>query len=97
MFSVCPGGKIPVVFGVEGVADDDFPGSIRATLLEVITLCDLIIVMAGSAGLPGTVRQLALGGERISMKIFQNNLLMQWHLGRNGGGIGETENTQECR
>ena len=95
MFSVRPGGEIPGIFGVEGVADDDLPGSIRATLLEVVTLCDLVIVMTGPAGLPGTVRQLALGSERTSIKPFQNNLLMQWHLGRNEGGIRKTENTQQ--
>jgi len=92
MFSIHPGGKIPGIFGVEGVADDDFPGSIRTTLLEVVTLCDLVIVMAGPAGLLGTVRQPTLGGERASIESFQNDLLMQRHLGRNGGGIEEREN-----
>jgi len=92
MFSVHPGRKIPGIFRVEGVADDDFPGSIRATLLEVVTLCDLVIVMAGPAGLLGTVRQLTLSGERASIESFQNDLLMQRHLGRNEGGVEEREN-----
>ena len=92
MFSVHPGGKIPGIFGVEGVADDDFPSSVRATLLKMVALCDPVIVMAGPAGLLGTVRQPTLGGERASIESFQNDLLMQRHLGRNGGGIEEREN-----
>jgi hypothetical protein len=83
MFSVHPRGKIPGIFGVEGVADNDFPNSIRPTLLEVVTLCDLVIVMAGPAGLPGTVRRLAIGGERTSVESFQNDLFMQRDLGGN--------------
>jgi hypothetical protein len=97
MFSVHPRGKIPGVFGVEGVTDDDFPSSIRTTLLEVIPVCDLVIVMAGPAGLPGTVRYFAIGGERTSIESFQNDLFMQRDLGRNQGGIEERENTQGCR
>ena len=97
MFSVLPRGKIPGVFGVEGVTDDDFPSSIRTTLLEVITPCDLVILMAGPAGLLGTVRHFAIGGERASIESFQNDLLMQRHLGQNKGGIEERENAQGCR
>jgi hypothetical protein len=89
MFSVHPGGKIPGIFGVEGVADDDFPSSVRATLLEMVALCDLVIVVAGPAGLPGTVRQLTLGSKRASVKSFQNDLFMQRHLGRNRRGKEE--------
>jgi hypothetical protein len=92
MLSIHSGGKIPGIFGVEGVADDDFPSSIRTTLLEVVTLCNLVIVMAGPAGLLGTVRQPTLGGERVSIESFQNDLLMQRDLGRNEGGIEEREN-----
>lgn len=94
MFSVHPGGKIPGIFGVEGVADDDFPSSIRATLLEVVPLCDLVIVMAGPAGLPGTVRHFAIGGERTSIESFQNDLFMQRDLGRSKGGIEEREDAR---
>ena len=86
MLSVHPGGKIPGIFGVEGVADDDLPSSVRATLLEMVALCDLVIVMAGPAGPLGTVRQLTLVGQRASVESFQNDLLMQRHLGRNGRG-----------
>jgi len=92
MLSIHSGGEIPGVFRVEGVADDDFPGSIRATLLEVVTLCDPVIVMAGPAGLPGTVRYFAIAGERTPVEPFQNNLFMQRHLGRNEGGIEERQN-----
>ena len=94
MFPVQPGGKIPGVFGVEGVADDDFPSSIGATLLEVVPLCDLVIIMAGPAGLPGTVRHFAVGGERTSIESFQNDLFMQRDLGRSKGGIEEREDAQ---
>ena len=93
MLSVHPGGKIPGIFGVEGVADDDLPSSVRATLLEMVALCDLVIVMAGPAGLLGTVRQLTLVGQRASVESFQNDLLMQRHLGRNGRGKEEKDDT----
>jgi hypothetical protein len=86
MFSVHPGGKIPGVFGVEGVADDDFPSSVHTTLLEMVALCDMVIVMAGPAGLLGTIRQLTLSGKKASVESFQNDLLMQRRLGRNGRG-----------
>jgi hypothetical protein len=89
MFSVHPGGEIPGVFGVEGVADDDFPGCIRATLLEVITLCDLVMVMTGPAGPLGTVRHFAISGERTSVESFQNDLFMQEDLRGNGGWMQE--------
>jgi len=93
MLSVHPGGKIPGIFGIEGVADDDLPSSVRATLLEMVALCDLVIVMAGPAGLLGTVRQLTLVGQRASVESFQNDLLMQRHLGRNGRGKEEKDYT----
>lgn len=93
MFSVHSGGKIPGIFGVEDVADDDFASSVRATLLEMVALCDLIIVMAGSASLLGTVWQLTLGGKRASVESFQNDLLMQRHLAVNGRGKEEKEYT----
>jgi hypothetical protein len=83
MLSIHSGGEIPGVFGVEGVADDDFSSSIRATLLEVVTLCDLVIVMASPAGFLGTVRHFAIGGERTSIESFQNDFLMQRDLGGN--------------
>lgn len=92
VLSIHSGGEIPGVFGVEGVADDDFPGSIRATLLEVVTLCDLVIVVAGAAGLPGAVRHAAIDRERASIKPFQNDLLMQRGLGGNWSGIKERKN-----
>jgi hypothetical protein len=47
--------------------------------------------MAGPAGLLGAVRQLALGGERVSVESFQNDLFMQRYLGRNSGRIEEGE------
>ena len=97
MLSIHSGRKIPGVLGVESVANDDFPSSIRATLLEVVTLCNLLIVMAGPAGLPGTVRDFAIGGERASIESFRNDLLVQRHLGRNKGGVEERENAQGCR
>jgi hypothetical protein len=93
MFSVHPGGKIPGILGVEGVANDDFPRSIRATLLEVVPLCDLVIVMARPAGLPGAIRHFAIDRERASIEPFQNDLLMQRHLGQNERGAAQRENT----
>jgi hypothetical protein len=60
-------------------------------LLEVVTLCDLVIVMAGPAGLPGAVRHFAIGGERASIEPLQNNLFMQRGLGRNEDRIEEKE------
>ena len=61
---------------IKGITDNNFAEPIRSALLEVVTLCDLVIVMAGPAGLLGTVRQLTLGGERASIESPQNDLLM---------------------
>jgi len=81
MLSIHSGGEIPGVFRVEGVADDDFPGSIRATLLEVVTLCDLVIVMAGPAGFPRTIRNFAFQAQAGSIKSLEDDLFVQGNLG----------------
>lgn len=65
---------------VISIADDDFSGPIGSTLLEVITLGDKIVIMAGPAGLFGTVRDFTLQGKRISIETPENDLLMRGSL-----------------
>jgi hypothetical protein len=81
MLTEHPSRQVPTVLGVEGIADDNFARPIRSALLEVIAVRYLVIVMAGTTGLPGTVGRFAISGERTSIESFQNNLFMQRDLG----------------
>ena len=90
VLSIHSGGEVPGVFRVEGIADDDFSSSIRTTLLEVVTLGDLVIVVAGPAGLLGTVRCFTLHSEGLPVESSQDNLFMQRDLGNNRGGVEQT-------
>jgi hypothetical protein len=76
MLSKHPGGEVPRVFGVEGITDNNFAKPILSTLLEVVALRYLVIVMAGTTGLPGTVGHFAISVERTSIESFQNDLFM---------------------
>ena len=87
MLTKHPGREVPRVFGVEGIADNNFARPIRSALLEVIAIRYSVIVMAGAAGLPGTVGRFAIGGERTSIESFQNDLFMQRDLGGKASGI----------
>jgi hypothetical protein len=69
--------------GVVSIADNNFPGPIGSALLEVITLGDETVIMAGPTGLFGAVRDFTLQGERASIESPQNDLFMRGCLGGN--------------
>lgn len=77
MFSVHSGGEIPWEFGIEGVADDDLPCSIGSALLEMITIGDPIIIVAGAAGLLRTVRHFTIDREGGAIESLEKNLFMR--------------------
>ena len=74
------------------IANDNIPLPVCSALLEVIPIRNAKVVMAVATGLLRTVGKLALNGQRVSVESFQNDLLMQRHLGRNNGGMEEREN-----
>jgi hypothetical protein len=63
MFSVHAEGKIPGVFGVEGVADNDFPSSIRPALLKMVAISDTGVVVTDATGPFGAIGFLTLKGQ----------------------------------
>ena len=89
MFSKHTGGKIPWIFWIERVTNDDLPGSIGPPLLEMVTLCDLFAVVTGSAGLFGAVRIFAIDGERAAIESPNRYLLVLKAL--RGKGYGKEE------
>jgi len=76
MLSIHPRGKVPGVFWIEGITDDNFSRSIGSALLKVITIGYLIIIMAGTAGSFWTIRNFALSGEWVSIESPQDNFFM---------------------
>ena len=81
MFSIHSRGEVPRVFWIEGITDDNFSGSIGSTLLEVITICYLIIIMAGTAGSFWAIRNFTVGGEWTSIESPKDNFFVQGYLG----------------
>jgi len=77
MFSIHSSGELPGIFLIKGIANNDLSSSIGSTLLEVVTISDSIIIMAGTTCFLGTVRDFTFDGEGISVKPLQNDLLMQ--------------------
>jgi hypothetical protein len=84
MSSVHPGRKVPWIFGIEGITDNNFPSSIDTALLKMVTIRNSVIVMAGTTSLLRTVGRLAIRGERVSIEPLQDNLFMQEGLRGNG-------------
>lgn len=68
MFSVHSGGEVPWKFGIEGIAHNNLPASIRSALLEMVTIGDSIIIVAGPTGLLRTVRHFTIDRERGPIK-----------------------------
>lgn len=58
---------MPGKFLVEGITDDQFPGSIGSALLKMVTIGDSVIIMAGAAGPLRAVRNFADDGEGTSI------------------------------
>ncbi len=59
------GGEVPWTLGIKSVTYNDFSHSIGSALLEVVTICYPVIIMANPAGLLGAVRRFAVYGELI--------------------------------
>jgi hypothetical protein len=74
-------GKLPRVFLIEGIADDNFSRSIGSALLEVVAIGHSFIIVAGPTGLLRTVGDLAVDRKGTPIKSLQSNLLMDRDLG----------------
>ncbi len=74
--------EIPGVFGIEGIADDDFSGPVGSALLEVVSIGNAIIVVASTTGPLGTIRDFAVGGKRGPVKSSHDDLLVFANLRR---------------
>ena len=83
MLSKHAGGEVPWVLWVKRVRDGYFSRFIGPALLEVITLCDLFIVVTGPAGLPRAVRRFAVDGQRTAVETSQHDLLVLGFLCKN--------------
>ena len=69
------------MLGVEGIADDDFSGSVRPSLLEVVSVRYSLIIVAAPTGFLGAVRELTFNGKRVSIVSSQGDLLVERVLG----------------
>lgn len=85
------GGETPGAFWIEGITDNNLPGSIGSALLEVIAPCDPVIIVTRAAGPLGTVGCFALEGKRSAIESFQNDLLVRSSLGGHGGRVKEVK------
>ncbi|MBP1700359.1 MAG: hypothetical protein H6Q41_5547 [Deltaproteobacteria bacterium] len=81
MLSVHSGREIPWEPGIKGIADDDFPVSIRPALLEVVAAGDPVIIVACAARPLGTVGCAAVGGKGFPIEPLQNDLFVLGALG----------------
>jgi len=82
MFSIHSRREIPRKFGIEGITDDNLPGSISSALLEVVTIGDSIIIVASTARSPRAVRNFVIDGQGTSIESLQNNLFVAKDSGR---------------
>ncbi|MBM4307013.1 MAG: hypothetical protein FJ123_09785 [Deltaproteobacteria bacterium] len=80
MFSKQSRREIPGVFRVVSITKNRFPGTIGSALLEMVSLCDEVVVMASPAGLFGAVRDFTLQGKGSTIKAPQDDLLVRWRL-----------------
>ena len=91
MFSVHPGGKIPGVFGVEGVADNDFSSSIRPALLKMVAIGDTGVIVTGATSPLGAIGCFTLQGQWVPVESPEDDLVMQRDLGGNRSWVNEAE------
>jgi hypothetical protein len=82
MLSIHSRGKVPGILLIEGITDDYFSSTIRSALLEVVTTCYPLVVMAGTAGPLRAIRNFAIDSEGIPIESLQNNLFVRGSLGR---------------
>jgi hypothetical protein len=91
MFPIESGGEVPGVFLVEGIADHSFPCSIGSALLEVVTIGNSIIIVAGATSLLRAVGRFAVHSERTSIEPLQSNLFVRRSLREDPSRINGTE------
>ena len=89
MLSIHSRGKVPGILLIEGITDDYFPSTIHSALLEVVTTCYPLVVMAGTAGPLRAIRNFAIDSEGIPIESLQNNLFVRGSLGRHRDRIEE--------
>jgi hypothetical protein len=65
------------VLGIERVTDDNFAGSISPTLLKMISIGNLIIIVALPTGAFGAIRKLTIKREWIPIETLKDNLFMK--------------------
>ena len=87
MLSIHSRRKVPWIFLIEGVTDDDFPGTVCSTLLEVVTTGDPLVIMALTASSLRTVRIFAVNREGIPIESPQNNCFVDKDLGEDQGRV----------
>jgi hypothetical protein len=91
MLSVHSRREIPREFGIEGITDDNLPGSIRSALLEMVTIGNSVIIVASATGSLWAIRNFAVDGQRTSIESLQNNFLVRGSLRRYRDRIEETK------
>jgi hypothetical protein len=87
MFPIHSRREIPRKSGIEGITDDNLPGSISSALLEMVTIGDLGIIVARATSSLRAVRNFAVDGQGTSVESLQNNLFVAKDLGRNRSRI----------
>lgn len=91
MFSVHAEGQIPGVFGVEGVADNDFSGSIRPALLKMVAIGDPGVVVTDATGPFGAIGFLTLKGQWVPIESPEDDLVMQRDLGGSRSWVNDDD------
>ena len=97
MFPVEPGGEVPGIFLVEGIADHSFPRSIGSALLEVVTVGDPIVIVAGTTGLLRAVGRFAVHTERTSVEPLQDDLFVRRRLREDPAWVDQAKNKRDER
>jgi hypothetical protein len=87
-------GEIPGISSVVCIADGHFPGSIGSALLEVITIGDPVIIMAGATGFFRTERNFTIDREGTPIEPLRDDLFMRRTLGRNRNRIKQAESKE---
>ena len=85
MLSVRSRRKAARIFLIEGVTDDDFSGTVRSTLLEMVTASDPFVIVAFSTCMLRAVRMLAVDGDGIPTESSQDNFFVRKDLREDQG------------
>lgn len=83
--------KVPWIFWIEGILDDDFPFSIRPALLKMVAIGDTGVIVTGAASLLGAIGCFTLQGQWVPVESPEDDLVMQRDLGWNRSWVNEDE------